>query len=300
MALGPSPSESPQSPSPSSATSTRSAKSVNHTWRRFARRLGIALVVAYVGSAVVLVLGEEVLIRWHDRGAVMNGAWTDVWLRTEDGVRIYGRYYARDPALPTLLYFHGGAGSLATRSYRLELFASLGANVFAIDYRGYGPSEGRSTEHGLELDASAAYAWLRERTAADRIVPFGESVGGGPATWLAISRPVGGLILLSTSTSTPDLFGSYMPWLPTHLLVRTQFDNVHRIGHVTAPKLFIHSRADGVVPFAMAEALWAAAAEPKQHLWLDGVGHNQMFYQTRTEAAQAMREFLASLDRSKH
>jgi acetyl esterase/lipase len=130
----------------------------NFRWGRFARRLGVALVVAYFCSAAVLVLGEEVMIRWHDRGAVKNGSGTDVWLRTEDGVRIYARYYARDPELPTLLYFHGGAGNLASRSDRLELFASLGANVFAIDYRGYGPSEGTSTEHGLELDASAAYA----------------------------------------------------------------------------------------------------------------------------------------------
>ena len=262
---------------------------------RFARRLGVALVAAYLCSAAVLVLGEEVLIRWHPRDAVKNGSGTDVWLRTEDGVRIYARYYARDPAFPTLLYFHGGAGNLASRSDRLELFASLGASVFAIDYRGYGPSEGTSTEHGLELDASAAYAWLREHTTADKIVPFGESVGGGLATWLAISRPVGGLILLSASTSTPDLFGHYMPWLPAQLLVRTQFDNLHRIGQVTVPKLFIHSRADGVVPFSMAESLWAAASEPKQHLWLDEVGHNQTFYRTRNEASQAMREFLSSL-----
>ena len=81
-------------------------KRENFRWGRLARRLGVALVVAYMCSAVVLVAGEEVMTRWHDRGAVMNGSWTDVWLRTEDGVRIYARYYARDPALPTLLYFH--------------------------------------------------------------------------------------------------------------------------------------------------------------------------------------------------
>jgi uncharacterized protein len=271
-------------------------KRENLRWGRFARRLGVALVVAYMCSAGVLVAGEEVMTRWHDRDAVMNGSGADVWLRTEDGVRIYARYYARDPALPTLLYFHGGAGNLASRSDRLELFATLGANLFAIDYRGYGPSEGTASEHGLELDASAAYAWLRERTEAARIIPFGESVGGGPATWLAISRPVGGLILLSASTSTPELVAHYMPWLPTQLLVRTHFDNLHRINQVTVPKLFIHSRADGVVPFDMAESLWSASPEPKRHLWLDNVGHNETFYKSRNEASLAIREFLSSLE----
>src|SRR5271165_130988 len=112
-------------------------KRENLRWGRFARRLGVALVVAYMSSAGLLVAGEEVMTRWHDRDAVMNGSGADVWLRTEDGVRIYARYYARDAALPTLLYFHGGAGNLASRSDRLELFARLGANDFGIGYRGY-------------------------------------------------------------------------------------------------------------------------------------------------------------------
>lgn len=262
---------------------------------RLARRLATALLVAYFASALLLVLLEEVMLRWHERDGVVRGSGTDVWLRTEDDVRIYARYYERDPALPVLLYFHGGAGTLASRSDRLELFAELGANLLAVEYRGYGPSEGAASEHGLEHDARAAYAWLRQRTTADKIVPFGESLGGGPATWLASSFPVGGLILLSTTTSTPALAAHYLPWLPARLLVRTQFDNLNRIKRVTAPKLFIHSRHDGIVPFAMAEKLWTAAPAPKRHLWLDQAGHNDTFYLTRSEASQALREFVSAL-----
>jgi fermentation-respiration switch protein FrsA (DUF1100 family) len=244
---------------------------------------------------VLLVLCEEAFLRWHARAGVVHGPGTDVWLRTDDGVRIYARYYETDPALPVLLYFHGGAGNLASRSDRLALFASLGANLLAVEYRGYGPSAGTSSERGLERDASAAYAWLRRRTAATKIIPFGESLGGGPATWLSSSRPVGGLILLSTSTSAPELAAHFMPWLPTRLLVRTQFDNVRRVANVSVPKLFIHSRTDEVVPFAMAQALWTAARFPKQHLWLDGVGHNETFYEARAQATSALRQFLSSL-----
>jgi fermentation-respiration switch protein FrsA (DUF1100 family) len=259
------------------------------------RRLGVALFALYVCSAVVLVLFEEALLRWQSRAGLVHGSGADVWLRTEDGVGIYARYYERDPKLPVLLYLHGGAGTLASRSDRLELFASLGANLLAVEYRGYGPSEGTASARGLERDASAAYAWLRQRTAADKIVPFGESLGGGPATWLASSRRVGGLILLSTFTSTPELVGRFMPWLPAQLLVRTRFDNLRPLKHVTVPKLFIHSRTDEVVPFDMAEALWTAAPAPKRHLWLHGVGHNETFYQARTQATRALREFLSAL-----
>lgn len=256
------------------------------------------MLSAYLGSAVLLVAFEEVFLRWHERAGVVRGAGRDVWLRTEDGVRIYARYYERDPTQPVLLYFHGSAGTVASRSDRLELFASLGASLLAVEYRGYGPSEGSSSERGMEQDAAAAYAWLRARTTADKIVPFGESMGGGLATWIAREREVGGLILLSTSTSTPALVHRFVPWLPTDLLVRTRFDNLRRVEQVAVPKLFIHSRADEVVPFDMAEALFDAAPEPKQHLWLERVGHSETFYEAREQATRAIRAFLASLVRT--
>jgi hypothetical protein len=263
--------------------------------RRWWHWLAVGLVSLYVVSAVLLVLFEEGLLRWHARGGEVFGSGTDVWLQTEDGVRLHARYYHKGPDLPVLLYLHGGAGNLATRSDRLELFADLGANLLALEYRGYGRSDGTSSERGLERDAIAGYAWLRKRTGASQIVPFGESLGGGLATWLAVSRPVGALILLSTATNTPALAAHYLPWLPTSLLVRTRFDNLGRIRRVRAPKLFIHSRVDEVVPFDMAIALWRVAHEPKRHLWLDRVGHNQTFYAARHEALTAIRQFLASL-----
>jgi fermentation-respiration switch protein FrsA (DUF1100 family) len=260
-----------------------------------ARKLLLAVLTAYLASALLLVLFEETILRVHARDGTVQGSGVDLWLRTADGVRIYARHYARDPALPTLLYLHGGGGNLASRSDRLELFASLGANLLAVEYRGYGPSEGTSSERGLEQDAAAAYAFLREHTDGSKIVPFGESLGGGPATWLAATRPVGGLILLSTSTSVPELARRFVPWLPTQLLVRTRFDNLSRIARVRAPKLFIHSRADEVVPFDMAEGLYTAAPGPKRNLWLDRVGHDETFYQAREQATRALREFVAAL-----
>lgn len=255
--------------------------------------ISMVFVLAYVLSACVLVAAEHALLRCHDRSRVSSGPGRDLWLDTEDGLRIYARYIERDARLPTLLYLHGGGGSVATRSDRLALFASLGANVLAVEYRGYGPSEGLSSDRGLERDAMAAYAWLRRRTAAKNIVAFGESMGGAPATWLASTQPLGGLILLSTFTTPAAWFACYLPWLPTKWLVRTHFDNLQAIAQVRAPKLLIHSRSDEVVPFTMARELWSAALAPKRHLWLDGVGHDETFYRARGEATRALREFLA-------
>jgi fermentation-respiration switch protein FrsA (DUF1100 family) len=253
------------------------------------------LVAFYALSALVLVLVEEAWMRSPPKSETVRGSGRDLWLTTQDGARIYACHYERDPALPTLLYLHGGAGTLQTRADRLELFASLGANLLAVEYRGYGPNEGTPLERNVELDALAGYEWLLQRTSAHRMVAFGESFGGGPATWLAVNRKVGGLILLSTGTSVPALAASFMPWFPTRWIVRMRFDTLARIAHVSAPKLFIHSRADGIVPFAMARTLYDRAPAPKQHLWLEDIGHDDTFYLARETATAAMRTFLASL-----
>jgi len=167
----------------------------------------------------------------------------------------------------------------------------------AVEYRGYGPNQGKPTERAVELDTLAAYDGLRERTSAKRIVPFGESFGGGAATWLAEHYVTGGLILLSTTTSVPALAAHYMPWFPTRAVVRLRFETLDRIAQVHPPKLFIHSRDDEIVPFSMGKTLYQRAHEPKQHLWLRGVGHNETFYAARAEATHAVRTFLASLPR---
>lgn len=276
----------------SPATSSASAR---QRWRTLLSRALLALLTAYVLSALVLMAAEACLLHLHDRDRPSTDSGRDLWLKTADGVRIYARRYERDPALPTLLYLHGGGGNVATRSDRLELFASLGANLLAVEYRGYGPSEGTSSARGLERDAQAAYEWLLQHTTAKRIVVFGESLGGGPAAWVASTRAVGGLILLSTFTTTDAWFGHFMPWLPTRWLVRTKFDNAEAIKRVRAPKLIIHSRSDEVVPFSMAQTLWDAAPEPKRRLWLDETGHNETFYRSRHKAASALREFLSQL-----
>jgi abhydrolase domain-containing protein 12 len=60
--------------------------------------------------------------------------------------------------------------------------ARLRANVFALDYRGFGDSTGTPSEAGLTLDARAAWNWLRESGApAESVLVVGNSLGTGVA-----------------------------------------------------------------------------------------------------------------------
>jgi len=260
--------------------------------RRSWSSLALTLVLGYVGLAAGTMALEDRLIYIPTRGGVVRGPGLDLTLTSDDGLRLHARYLERDPAAPTLLYLHGNAGNLADRSDLLAYFSELGANVLALDYRGYGQSEGTPSEAGLHADTRAAYEWLAARTPASRIVPLGESLGGGPACELAATRAVGGLILLATFTSVPDMAALYYRWLPTRWLVRTRFDNLAKISRIQVPKLIIHSRRDEVVPFEMGERLFAAAAEPKQALWLESAGHNDAHIGEEAQLSAAIRTLL--------
>ena len=68
------------------------------------------------------------------------------------------------------------------------MFQSLGYSTLLVDYRGYGKSTGRPSEEGTYRDADAAWLWLTQKVgiAGRDIVLFGESLGGGVASWLAV------------------------------------------------------------------------------------------------------------------
>jgi uncharacterized protein len=239
----------------------------------------------------LLMLLEEKLIFFPERGGVGASPGGEVWIRTADGLSIHGWHITHPDATRTLLYLHGNAGNLGSRRGIFARLAALPLDILAIDYRGYGKSAGEPSEAGLYADALAAHAWLLERTPADRIFVYGESIGGGPACELAATRSVAGLILQSSFTNIADMAALSFPGLPVRWLVRTKFDNLAKLPGVAIPKLIIHSRRDEIIPFSMAERLYAAAAAPKQRLWLDRSRHNDLFALDGAAVLEAVRAF---------
>ena len=224
---------------------------------------------------VLLMIFEGKLIYFPSRDGVGPSPGEEVWLTAADGVKIHGWYLPHPKARATILHLHGNAGNLEDRRDLVRRMQELGASVMAIDFRGYGKSEGSPDEAGLYADSRAAYDWLLTKTTADRIVVHGESLGGGPACELASTVPCGGLVVQSAFTSAPDMAPRVVPWFP-RFLVRTKYDNRAKVARITCRKLFIHSKRDEIVPFDMGEALYAAAAEPKECEWFSGGGHNDL------------------------
>jgi fermentation-respiration switch protein FrsA (DUF1100 family) len=159
------------------------------------------------------------------------------------------------------------------------IYSRLGTNILALDYRGYGKSEGTPNEEGVYRDAEAAYRYLTEqrRFSPEQIILYGHSLGGAVAVDLASRHTCGGLIVESSFTNTGDM-ARLMYHLPfIEYLPRSKFDSLAKIASVRAPILVIHGMQDPTVPFAMGKKLFEAAPQPKWFLPVENGEHDSIF-----------------------
>lgn len=218
----------------------------------------------------------------------------DAQFRAADGVRLHGWWMPCSEAAGTLLFCHGHSGSLG---HRVDLFRELlrlPLNLFAFDYRGYGKSGGRPSERGLFRDVRAAYdhlvSSLGER--AERIVLFGQSLGGAVAIDGALHREVAGLVVQSSFVDLKAMARTASHRLPLHWLASNHFKNLEKVQKIRVPKLFIHGTVDTTIPYAHGEALFERAAQPKQLFTVVGASHHDVHIQGGESYFRRLRSFL--------
>ena len=192
-------------------------------------KLLVAGVACYALLALIVYLMQARMLylpdlpgRSLDRTPEDIGAdYQDVSIRTADGITLHGWYIPANSDC-VLVFFHGNAGNISHRLESIRQFLHLGLSVLIIDYRGYGQSEGRTTEQGIYRDAEAAwrYVAITRGTPDDQIVVFGRSMGASAAAWLATRHRPRALIIESSFTSVPDIAREYYPWLPVRWLSR--------------------------------------------------------------------------------
>ena len=219
---------------------------------------------------------------------------------TDDGVTL-GAWFVPPRASGsriTIIVFNGNAGN---RAYRADLAARLSEAGFAtllFDYRGYGGNPGSPSEDGLQLDARAARRYAAARPDVDpaRIVYFGESLGTGVATRLAVEHRPRALILRSPFTSLVAAGQHHYPILPVSWLLRDRYAAIDSIAHVGCPLLVIAADHDSVVPTTLSRQLFAAAVEPKQLLIVEDTDHNDEELLAGPRVIAAVRTFLSGIE----
>jgi fermentation-respiration switch protein FrsA (DUF1100 family) len=229
---------------------------------------------------------------------VLTGA-RDVRLTTADGLTL-GAWFVpadgRDLGY-TVLVANGNGGD---RSMRAGLAAALrdrGLSVLLFDYRGYGGNPGDPSADGLALDVRAARAYLVDdlRTRADRLIYYGESLGGGVVSELAVKYPPAGLLLRSPFTELADTAAEHYPFLPVRLLLKDRFPVVEHVRAVRVPTTVVYGGADSIVPPAQSRAVAAASAGRVTVVEVPGADHNDPVLLDGVLLVDAVVELVSSL-----
>lgn len=214
-----------------------------------------------------------------------------VSLRASDGTRLAAWFLpAEGEAQGTVLYLHGIAANISTRLRDVAWLPAAGFNVLALDYRGYGASEGTPTLEGVQLDIDAAVRSLVSRPDVDasRLVVLGQSLGASLAVYyvahscyrsrfraLILDSPFSDYRTIAEETLEGFLPVRALKWL----VKRTVPDRYSPQAAIEAvspvPVLFIHGDRDATIPLHHSQRLFDLAGEPKQ-LWIvPGAGHVQ-------------------------
>ncbi len=231
----------------------------------------------------------------------------DVIFKTEDGLNLNGWFVpgkksSPDADLHTLLWFHGNAGNINRRLDNIKMiYERVPVNVFIIDYRQYGRSEGKVTEEGTYIDARAALAYLHSRDDInnEKIIFFGRSLGSAVAVELALNEKCRALILETPFTSILEMGKKLYPYLPVSLLLQTKYDTLSKIGNIKVPILVMHGDQDKLVPFEHGKRIYDMANEPKEFYTIPGAGHNDTHIVGGEEYFDAIKNFVNKLENKK-
>lgn len=268
-------------------------------------RLVGTLGVAYLAVLVLFRLFENRFIYFPNYPGRLSGDWRpeglavrDVWLRTADDVKLHAWWIASEGAEFTFLAFHGNAANIANRAEMYRFLCSLPANVLAVEYRGYGRSEGKPDEDGLYRDAEAAYNYLvsDRGVARSQIIAFGGSLGTAVAVDLATKRKVGGVVLEAPFASAKAVGRCVYPFLPgLAFVMRSKFDTAAKLAAIHAPILVIHCARDPVLPFGLGQEVYRMAHEPKFFLRVEGSCHEEASQVASAEYRAKLRAFFDQL-----
>jgi hypothetical protein len=270
------------------------------------------LAFAYIGLAIALYLGQSNLVFMPSRDVIetpeiLSIKFENIQITTRDNVNLDSWFVpAKDNDLVgkgVILFCHGNGGNISNRISYLPIFRELGLATFLFDYRGYGKSGGTPTEEGTYTDVEAAWQYLTQerQIPPQKIIIYGESLGGAIASYLAQKNSqqngndnAGGLVLASTFTSISDRAAELYPFMPIRFLSRFSYNSIDRLPSIKIPVLVIHSIDDEIIPFHHGERNFQVANQPKKLVKLRG-DHNGGFLDSLETYRNGVNEFIQSI-----
>ncbi len=182
-------------------------------------------------------------------------------------------HFASFPGKEVILFLHGNSGNISYQNFIIDTCRSLQLNLLLVDYQGYGKSDGSPGARKITQDATTAYYFLIGRYSPDKIIIWGESMGGAAAIYLASLYPCRCLIILSTFSSLDDVAFYYTApsWItyPIGYAIKYLVDPIPSkewITQITCPVAIIHSDDDDIISIKNGEILYECVPHSRKTL----------------------------------
>lgn len=219
----------------------------------------------------------------------------EAWVTTSDGVKLHFWTFLspRQPA-PLLIWFHGNGGNLSYRADVASRLAERGISTVLFDYRGYGRSEGRATEHGLYADSLAAFEYATSELGAapQDIALYGESLGGPYAAYVGAERGGRCIIVENSFPSLLSMARLAYPNLPFSFFVRGSLRTTDYLNKAGLPVLVMHGKRDSMIPYRLGVELFESLKVPGVFFTSETADHSEIPNVEGERYYRAIEEFV--------
>ena len=242
-----------------------------------------SIIIAYIVVIIFVYFYQRNLLYHPSENNYQNDTiqfnHQEIFIKVNDEIKLKSWIINKDlKNFKTLVFFHGNAGDLSNRIYKLNELDKLNINILLISWRGFSGNEGYPTEKNLYEDAEAAIKWLNKKKVSNsQIILYGESLGTGVAGEIASKNNFNSIILESPFTSIENSAKIYYPYLPVSFLLKDRYDSISKIKKINSPILIMHGRKDDIVPFFMGKKLFEKANSPKDSYFTDIDDHMMEF-----------------------
>ena len=228
-----------------------------------------SIIIAYLVLLVFIYFYQRNLLYHPSENNYQNDkiqfSYDEIFIKVDEKIKLKSWIINKNlKKFKTLVFFHGNAGELSNRIYKLNELNKLDINILLISWRGFSGNEGLPTEENLYKDAEAAIQWLNSKGVENnKIILYGESLGTGVAVEIGKKNIFSSIILESPFTSMENAAKIYYPYLPVKLLLKDKYNSISKIQTISTPILIMHGEKDDIVPFSMGKELFEKANSPK-------------------------------------
>jgi alpha-beta hydrolase superfamily lysophospholipase len=265
--------------------------------KRFFRNSLTAIAATYILLCALLYFVQEKLLFFPQRLArdhtfQFDQPFQERNIETLDGTVLSGIYFKADSSKGLIFFLHGNAGSLDSWGRVAGIYIALGYDVFMLDYRGFGKSDGAiDGQEQFYRDVQTAYVELKKDYPEDRIIVLGHSIGTGPASRVASENKPRLLILHAPYYSMTDMMRRTYSIFPTFLL-KYKFETFRHLKMCAMPVVIFHGDVDEVIYYGSSLKLEKEFKATDRLITLAGQGHDRITEnkEYRSELARLLNE----------